>query len=196
VTRVDAARHAEDLPSPYWPLQLELATAGIYRLVVDTGDGVADASFSITDPAQISIPKPGDQMVAVETPTTANAQGVDPICTKEPICPLHDVTLTEALGTGQPVAFLIATPAFCQTAACGPVLDVLLSQRDAFPDVAMVHAEVYTDTTIETTTEAVNAYQLTFEPVLFLAGADGVIRQRIDSIFDAAEVGAALQALA
>ncbi len=196
VAEVTAQRHAEALPRPYWPVTLDLATAGVYTLTVDTGDGVATSAFSITEPSRIAIPKPGDRLIPVDTPTTADPRGVNPICTRQPACPLHEVTLTQALATGQPVAFIIATPAFCQVAACGPVLDVLLAQRAAFPTVQMVHAEVYTDTTIQTTTEAVQAYQLPFEPVLYLAGGDGVIRTRLDSIFDGAEVQAALAGLA
>jgi hypothetical protein len=61
----------------------------------------------------------------------------------------------------------------------------------------MVHAEVYKnpEKSLDELTEAVDAYQLTYEPVLFLAGADGVIRTRLDNLWDEVEVGAALQAL-
>ena len=38
------------------------------------------------------------------------------------------------------------------------------------------------------------AYHLTFEPVLYLAGADGVIQTRLDSIFDTNELRDALHA--
>lgn len=191
-----ATRHADGLPRPYWPLAFELTQPGVYTAAIDTGSGVASLAFSVTEPAAIAVPKPGDPMVPVETPTTADGRGVNPICTREPACPLHEITLTEALQRGTPVAFLVATPAFCQTAACGPVVDVLTAQRQAFPGVTMVHAEVYTDTTIETTSPAVDAYRLPFEPVLYLAGADGVIRSRLDSIFDGAELAPALAALA
>lgn len=191
-----ATRHAQGLPRPYWPLAFDIDQPGIYTVSVDTGGGRATQAFSITDPASIALPKPGDAMVPVDTPTTVDARGVDPICTRQPFCPLHEITLTEALGRGTPVAFLVATPAFCQTAACGPVVDVLTAQRDAFPGITMVHAEVYTDTSIATTTEAVDAYRLPFEPVLYLAGADGVVRERLDSIFDADELVPALRALA
>lgn len=191
-----ATRHGEGLPRPYWPLGFDIARPGIYSVRVDTGSGPAELAFSVSDPASIVLPKPGDAMVPLDTPTTTDPRGVDPICTRQPFCPLHDLTLTEALGRGGPVAFLVATPAFCQTAACGPVVDVLTAQRTAHPDIAMVHAEVYTDTSIETTTEAVAAYQLPFEPVLFLAGSDGIIRTRLDSIFDADELSPALRSLA
>ncbi len=195
VATVATARHADALPRPYWPVITNLATPGTYTVRVDTGDGVADAAFTVVAPEEVAIPKPGDRMVPVDTPTPDDNRGVDPICTKDPACPLHELTLTDALAKGTPVAFLVATPAFCQTAACGPVLDVLVAERAAFAGITMVHAEVYTDTTIETTSPAVDAYRLPFEPVLYLAGADGVIRERIDSIFDATEVRAALSAL-
>jgi hypothetical protein len=44
-------------------------------------------------------------------------------------------------------------------------------------------------------TEAVKAYELPFEPVLYVAGADGVIRARLDSIYDGTELGAVLAGL-
>jgi hypothetical protein len=189
-------RHAEGLPRPYYPVVTDIAEAGTYGIVT-TVDGIeVHTAFSIVEPDKVPIPQPGDQMVPVVTPTTADAHGVNPICTREPECDLHQLALTDALAEGKPVAFLIATPAYCQTAACGPVLDVLLSQESEFGDrVQMVHAEVYTDSTLANTTEAVQDYRLSFEPVLYLAGADGVIQTRLDSIFDANELHDALNAL-
>ena len=139
-------------------------------------------------------------MVPVDTPTTADARGVQLLCTRTPACPLHDITLREALALGQHVAFLVATPQFCQTAICGPVLDVLLSQKDQFPQIKMLHAEVYPSEADaqpgqQKVTEAVNAYKLTFEPVLYLARPDGTIMKRVDTIFDGVELNEALTQL-
>ena len=47
----------------------------------------------------------------------------DPLCTQDPQCPLHSVSLDQVLGSGKPVAVMFATPARCQTQYCGPVLD-------------------------------------------------------------------------
>jgi hypothetical protein len=134
---------------------------------------------------------------------------VTPICTREPACPLHELTLTEALAAKTPVALLIGTPAYCQTGVCGPVLDILLAQRQAFPAVTMVHAEIYTDpeqalssgnttsagASLGTTTEIVQTYQLPFEPLLYLANSDGTIASRLDNLYDATELQAALGTL-
>ncbi|MFP5378014.1 MAG: hypothetical protein ACLGIO_14690, partial [Acidimicrobiia bacterium] len=139
---------------------------------------------------------PGTAMVAAPSPTTADPLGVDPICTADPPCPLHDVSLDAALGERRPLAVLFATPALCQSRLCGPVLDTLLEQREAFADrVRFLHVEIYTDRTGETLAPTVQAYNLTAEPVLFLAGADGTVRERLDNAFDRVEARAALERL-
>jgi hypothetical protein len=56
----------------------------------------------------------------------------------------------------------------------------------------MVHAEVYTDDTIEVEAPAVTAYSLNFEPVLFVADATGTLVARLDSIWDESELNTAL----
>lgn len=70
-------------------------------------------------------------MIAVPTPTIADARGTNPICTRQPQCPFHNVSLDAALKERRPLVVLFATPARCQTDTCGPVLDVLLEERAA-----------------------------------------------------------------
>lgn len=121
-------RHDDGVPRASFPLAATFAEPGEWRIVADTGDGTAEQVISIRPAQQLpAVPEVGDPMVAMPTPTTADARGVDTICTREPVCPLHGVSLDAALGTGQPMALLVATPRFCQTAIiCGPVLDLLL----------------------------------------------------------------------
>ena len=72
------------------------------------------------------MPAVGERLIPLPTPTTTEGRGVDPICTRQPTCPFHEQTLEEAMGSGKAVAFIISTPQFCQTAICGPVLDLLI----------------------------------------------------------------------
>ena len=67
---------------------------------------------NLFDPSKDPIPKPGENLPPFDTPTTADGRGVNPVCTRQPACALHDLTLTQALQTGKPVAYLIGTPAF------------------------------------------------------------------------------------
>jgi hypothetical protein len=190
VNAVSADRHDKGLPLPYWPFTLALTAPGVYTL--KTSDNL-EGSFSVVDPSQEKIPKPGEKLPPFDTPTTTDSRGVNPICSRQPICPLHDITLTQALQTGKPVAYFIGTPAFCQTGVCGPILDFVVAQHQRLGDkVAMVHADVYTDSAATTTTPAVNAYNMTFEPCLWVADASGTVVERLDFVFDEGELSAAV----
>ncbi len=193
---VELIRHQEGLPRPYYPLVFTPDEPGVYEAVaVSGGRSTPPRAFQILAPDQVSVPQVGDAMPALATPTVDDARGVDPICTDEPACPLHDVTLADALAAGRPVALLVATPKYCQVAICGPVLDILRAAQADHPDVKMLHAEVWTDGSLETTTPTVRGLSLTFEPCLFLVGSDGGIRQRLDTVYDGAELRSALATL-
>jgi hypothetical protein len=189
-----AVRHGEGLELPYWPFRVTLGEPGIYYLVVD-GGRAEGAALQVLDSAAVAVPGVGAMLPPFDTPTVTDARGVDPLCTRVPEpCPLHDLTLTEALASGQPVAYLVGTPAFCQTGTCSPALDALLQVREELGDqVIMVHAEVYTDTTATTVAPAVRACGLDFEPSLFVTDGTGRIVERLDAVFDAPEIRAALR---
>jgi hypothetical protein len=191
------ARHDRGVPRPYFPLRTTFDGVGSWRIVADAGGTLAETVVSAVPPGELpAVPRPGDPMVAIPTPTPDAPQGVDPICTADPPCPLHEDSLDQLVGGDRHIALLVSTPAFCQTAICGPVLELLLEQRAAYAaEVAMVHAEVFTDSTATTYTDVVRAYGLPFEPALFLARADGTVVERLDYTFDASELEQSLQAL-
>lgn len=188
-TPLTVARHAEGLPRPYFPLRAEVPAAGFYTARTEI-DGIgSELSFQVHEPAELQVLGAGDALPAVVTPTAADPAGVDPICTSDPVCPLHEVTLADALTEARPVALLVSTPAFCELAICGPVLDVLLSVADAHPGVRFLHTEVYANPYDNQQDYApiVRELGLHFEPCLLLAGSDGRIVERLDTIFDVAE---------
>ena len=191
VDSVTAERHGQELEQPYFPFFLSLTAPGVYQLQLTDNEGAVTA-VDVFEPAEVPIPRVGEPLPSVDTPTTGDGRGVDPICTRDPACSLHDRSLSAVLGRGEPVAYLIGTPAYCKTAVCGPVLDLLLAEKEGRADFAMIHAEVYTDDTIETVAPAVTAYQLNFEPVLFVADSAGLVVARLDSVWDAQELSAAL----
>ena len=174
---------------PYYSFRVPMETPGFYYLVIEGGPE-GGAAFQVMEPGTVAVPGPGDPMPPFDTPTLGDSRGVDPICTRQPEpCPFHDVTLTEALATGKPVAYLIGTPAFCQTGTCAPALESMISVQDRFGDTfTWVHAEVFTDNTATVPTDAVGAAELQFEPALFVIGADGNVIERIDAVWDETEL--------
>ena len=198
VAPLEVARHAEGLPRAYFPLRFTVDAPGIYTGRTEVAGEALEMAIQVDDAKEVSAIQVGDALPAVATPTTADAHGVDPICTSSPECPLHEVTVADALDEDRPMALLVSTPAFCQIAICGPVLDVLLGVTDDHPDVRFIHAEVYAHPHDETDTRApvVDELGLTFEPCLVLVGPDGKVAERLDTIFDTAEVTEALASLA
>lgn len=195
---ITVASHSDGLQRAYFPLEVELGEAGIYTVRADLGGPApTEAQLAVNVVGEMELIKPGDVMPALETPTTADARGVAPICTADPVCALHDVTVAEALAAGGPLAILVATPAYCRSAACGPVHEILLDVLGAHLDVKALHLEVFADPAKSLTTlaPAVNQLLLPFEPALLLVGSDGKVAQRLDAIYDRGEVDAALSAL-
>jgi hypothetical protein len=195
---VTVAPHAKGIPKAYYPIVFTPPSAAVYSVGAVVNNTAVDLPIQIS--TNTSVVPVGQKMIPYDTPTVADPRGVELLCTRNPQCPLHDITLREALAAATPVAFLIATPQFCQQAICGPVLDVLLSQKDAFPGVKMLHSEVYSTVadaqpSVLKVTDVVSAYGLTFEPALYLAGTDGTIVNRLDTIFDEAELHDALTRL-
>lgn len=190
---VTAVRRGDHHSVPYWAFVVEITDPGVYTLRLDAA-ATAEMSFQVDDPSTVAAPVSGDSLPPFDTPTFADPRGVNPVCTRsdEP-CPFHSVTLTDALASGKPVAYLIGTPAYCKTGTCAPGLDDLITVSKKAGDAAVfVHADIYTDSTATTVAPAVRAYTLDFEPVLYVTRADGTIDTRLDAVFEASEIEAAL----
>lgn len=195
---VEVARHAEGLPRAYYPLRFTVDDPGIYTGRAEIDGQALEMAIKVDAAEDVSVIQVGAAMPPIATPTVADPQGVDPICTDDPACPLHDVAVADALEAGRPIGLLVASPAFCQIAICGPVLDVLLAVAPDHPDVQLVHAEVYAHPQDELDTKAATVEELglTFEPCLVLVASDGLVVERLDTIFDEVEAGEALARLA
>ncbi|MEO5679920.1 MAG: hypothetical protein ABIS47_09655, partial [Acidimicrobiales bacterium] len=159
---------------PYFTVDAELAPKGIVWAQVTADGRTATAPITIVDRRAGLVP--GQPVPAVRTPSPGDSAGVEVVCTRsEGPCPWHDVSLDQALGKGRPLAVLVATPAFCQSATCGPVLEVLLrAAPEAGDRIGFVHLEVYAsrptgpDVSSTPLAPALKAFALTSEPILFL----------------------------
>jgi hypothetical protein len=193
---VEAVKHTEGISLPYFLMRHRFDNAGVHNIEATVSGKTLKTVVEVGDAAAAKVPVPGKPLIRTATPTALSPMGVNPVCTAQPACPLHDVSLDAALNEKRPVALLFATPALCQSALCGPVLQNLLAMREEFgTKVRMLHAEIYTDLQGKTLTPAVQAYHLESEPFLFLAGADGVVRDRLDNAYDRVEVRQALSRL-
>jgi hypothetical protein len=188
--------HNQGLANPYLLTYHHFDQPGMYQLVVSYQGKQANLPLQVIRPQDTKVPLAGSPMVKLPTPTLAKPLGVDPVCTDQPPCPFHEVSLDAALAQHKRVALMFATPALCQSKFCGPTLDNLVAVHQPFADqVTFIHCEIYTDLTGATSTQPVLAYHLEHEPLLLLAGTDGIVHERIDNAFDRLEATDALNRL-
>lgn len=165
-----------------YSMQPEIPSPGIHDVRVTVpGVGEGTAAFQARSPDDAQAPgAPGRQFPTLETPTTGAPGPFETLCTQDPPCSMHETSLDEAMAQG-PVVFTLATPAFCQTAVCGPVVSVVEQVRDdvARDDVTFVHLEVFTDAG-ESYAPQVDELQLPSEPWTWVLDADGAVTTRFD----------------
>jgi hypothetical protein len=189
VTDITAMFRNAGIEVPYYEIRADLPKAGIHvlRFADDDGNG---ATFEVVDAAKVVSPVTGTPLPPFDTPTVDDHRGVEPFCslTPEP-CPLHAVTLTDALKAGTPVAYMVGTPAHCQTGTCAPGLQFLVAEHERLGDaVVMVHADVYADDAATTLAPAVAALGVDYEPIIYFCDATGTVVDRLDGVWDSAEL--------
>jgi hypothetical protein len=189
VTDIFVVRHEFDEP-------------GIWGVEVSFDGGRGKAQFQVLEDSENPSPRVGQEATAADSPTPENARGVSPICTRDPACSMHEMTVAEAVGSGKPSVLVFATPQFCTSRTCGPVVDVVEEQAERVGDeIAFVHVEVW-----KNDEEAVNkppdgwapafaAWKLQTEPWVMFVGADGVITDRWLGAFGSGEFREAVEAL-
>jgi hypothetical protein len=190
--------HHDGTPIAYYPVRATFPSVGNYVIEIEVEGAKTTQALQVFEPSAAHLVQRGDQMRPVETPTPADHRGVEPICTRSPACHFHSITLTDALATGKPTAFLVSTPEFCQIGVCGPSLDLLIEAAPRHPGIQFLHAEVYQDAAKlgsingAKLAPAVVTYALTYEPVLFVADGHGRLVDRLDNVFDRGDLEAAL----
>lgn len=197
---ITVERHGQGLPRAYYPVMASFDSPGIYAMTATVEGTPIEASFQVAAATALELVGAGMPMPTVPTPTTADKAGVAVVCTRDPVCPLHSVSLDDALVDDLPIALLVSSPAFCQTQVCGPVLETLLSLVPEHEGkIRFIHVEPYADPRKPPSeweaAPIMGALHLPYEPALFLVEAGGTVHQRLDVVFDAAEVAAALDVL-
>ena len=110
---------------------------------------------------------------------------------------LYRMTVSEALDEGVPLLVGFATPAYCQTATCGPQVDVLKQMKDRFSGrINVIHVEVYDnppeirDAGIEVgrLTPVIAEWGLPSEPWTFVVDGEGIVRAKYEGFVGADEL--------
>ena len=193
--------------------QVEFPNEGRWgtRFVATFPDGAVKSVRADYDVrASGTTPAIGAQAPSVETPTAADVKGELARVTtdKTPNPRLYEVSVADALGAKAPFVLTFATPAFCDTALCGPTLDTVKTVADDYPDLTFINVEPYkmafTDGRLQPeldeagqlqTADWTNAWGLVSEPYTFVVGADGKVAAKLEGVIGADELRDAIDAV-
>jgi hypothetical protein len=168
--------------------QLEFPSAGEWRLaavIKEEGETTATLLPSAEVGEFTRIPRPGDPAPKIHTPTAKDVGGdLSKITTRIPPDSQNEVDYAEALGK-EPILLLFATPKFCQSRVCGPVVDVTEQAKQETGDkAAFIHMEIYNDNDPgKGVRPQVRAFHLPSVPWLFAVNRNGVVSSAIEGPF-------------
>jgi hypothetical protein len=125
-----------------------LRKPGTYWLLAepDGGKEVVEALGNVEVRAVDPVPGIGDPAPPSKTPTLATAGDVSKLTTRiPPDESLLHYSVAGSLQAGDPFVITFATPKFCESRTCGPVVDVVedVAHRLEGSGVRFIHVEVY-----------------------------------------------------
>jgi hypothetical protein len=149
---------------------------------------------SVTVGEFTKVPRVGQGAPLIHTPTRASVGGdLSKITTRIPPDTQNRVDYADVLGK-EPIVLLFATPQFCQSRVCGPVVDVAEQVKQLYGDrAAFIHMEIYKDNEPPMTRSQVKAFHLPTEPWLFVIDRRGTIHSAIEGAFGVRELTKAVR---
>ncbi len=167
---------------------VDIPEAGVYQITVEA-EGFNESGPSgftaVDDPVNIFR---GESAPATPTRTVGEFPDLATISSDpDPDPALYELSVDEAVSNGRPTMIVFATPAFCASQACGPMLDQVKRLRPDYPGVDFIHVEVYQDLQVESATDlvvvdAVEDWGLPSEPWMYVVDETGIV----SSLFEGA----------
>ena len=180
---------------------VQLSAAGLWGVLLEmqaSDDGAAEVArirFSVRE--RQAAPAVGDRAPAVRSRTRDDVGGLRELTSDpEPEPGLYTRSIDDALETGSPLLIAFATPAFCHSRTCAPVLDAVKTVwRDYAPALQAIHVEVFEnphepERLVET--QAFIDWRLPSEPWVFVIDRAGVIRYAYEGAVTEVELRSAV----
>ena len=199
--------------SGVYTVQLFFSKPGIWGIgaVATLEDGsTASASVAIQVNEKSATPGIGTSAPRSAIRTSGDVPTLAELTTDpEPEPSLYLMTIAEALDTGEPLVLIFSSPAYCQTATCGPQLDVVKDLKRQYDDRAnFIHVEIYDnphliqgDLSQATLVQAVDDWGISAVPGwfneswTFVLNPEGVITQSFEGYATLEELEEALTAM-
>ena len=169
-----------DYAVPYWIIRPEIPTPGNWGLgaTVTLADGTTTTTQFVIAVAETSpLPAVGSRPPASQNRTLSTEPDISKLTSgQNPLPALYQMTVAEALDSGKPTVITFATPAFCQTAICAPVVSSVETVYQEVGEAAnFIHLEIYQEFDPLVQADEVTEWQLTSEPWTFVLDGAGQV---------------------
>ena len=177
-----------DAATVVYTTDLDFSSDGEWRIaaLVKQGDEMAATLLPSATVGEFkSVPRVGQRAPLIHTPTPSDVGGdLSQITTRIPPDTQNRVDYADVLGK-KPIVLLFATPQFCQSRVCGPVVDVAEQVKEEYGgDAEFIHMEIYKDNDpSKGVRPQVRAFHLPSEPWLFVIAREGTIRAVVEGAF-------------
>jgi hypothetical protein len=169
--------------------KLDFPGPGQWRLAAIVKEGDELKGTILPELAEVGefkkVPRVGERAPLIHTPTAQDVGGgLSKITTRVPPDTMNKVDYADALGK-KPIVLLFATPKFCQSRVCGPVVDVAEQAQHEYGDKAdFIHMEIYNHNDPEQGVRPqVPAFHLPTEPWLFTIDRHGRVAAAVEGAF-------------
>jgi hypothetical protein len=157
--------------------------------------GIRDLAVSVHS----QTPEVGARAFPSQTPTLASTDGnLAELTTRTPPDrALLRYSIAGSLRAHMPFVVTFATPRWCTSRTCGPVVDVVDRVRRTFArtDIRFIHVEIYAGNDPRNGRNRwVKQWHLPSEPWTFLVGRDGRIKAKLEGAFSVRELEQAVRA--
>jgi hypothetical protein len=186
-------------PTDVFVAHLQLPKAGTYWLLAEpVGGRKIQAVGTVVVKPETTAPDVGAKAIPSKTPTLDNATLEQLTTSNTPDPELYRSSVAAALAAKAPFVLAFATPKYCTSRTCGPVVDVVSSVRREHEGegIRFIHVEIYEDNDpTKGENRWVKQWNLPSEPWVFLVGSDGTIKTRFEGTVSVDELDAAVKQL-
>jgi hypothetical protein len=175
---------------------LRVPRPGRYWIVAEPAGAKIQAIGALEVTARSPSPAVGAKVPRSATPTLADASATSLTTRRPPDLGLLRYSVAGALAAHRPFVVTFATPKFCTSRTCGPVVDVVDAVRKRFAStpVRFIHVEVFRDNDpAKGYNRWMRQWGLRSEPWTFLVGRDGRVQAKFEGSVSAAELTAAVR---
>ncbi len=197
----DGSRHVHDAQSAIggvYVSQLEFPRAGEWGLEIVARQGSGAPAISrlsvVVQQTSLTLPvgSPAPKSRNLIAGDVKDLRQIDTSSRPDPR--LHQVRIADAIAMGKPQLIVFATPQFCTSRMCGPVVDIVRTLLPVYgKQVAFTHQEIWQDFAEKKVFPTVVEWRLQSEPWIFVVDGQGIIRAKFEGLITERELETALQ---